>query len=200
MGMEAFWPTDMEREITKCARILWTFSQSRAEPPSATGDPYAAKKTQKVIKKIPPHIIEKAEGLAIFTVWRTGLGFSAASGSGIVIARDSPTSWGPPSGLLVHTIGFGFLAGIDVYDAVLVLRNRKAVDAFTRAKISLGAELAVVAGPVGHGAALDMGVELAPILSYTKSKGVYGGLQLDGTVGKKSCKSFLNFAHVFAFV
>lgn len=68
----------------------------------------------------------------------------------------------------VQTIGFGFLAGIDVYDCVLVLRNRKAVEAFARPKISLGAEVAIAAGPVGNGFVLDAGVELAPVLVYTK--------------------------------
>jgi lipid-binding SYLF domain-containing protein len=91
----------------------------------------------------------------------------------------------------IHTIGFGFLAGMDVYDAVLVLRTRKAVDAFTRPKVlrlpfllrshyqrsffalqqvSLGAELAIAAGPVGGGAMLDTGIEASPVFSYVKSK------------------------------
>lgn len=80
-------------------------------------------------------VIQNAEGLAIFTVFRTGLGWSAASGSGIVISKDSPSTWGPPSGILIHTIGVGFLAGIDVYDAVLVLRTRKAVMSFAKPKV-----------------------------------------------------------------
>jgi lipid-binding SYLF domain-containing protein len=76
-------------------------------------DKYAHKRTQKVPIRIPRKVLEKAEGLAIFTVWRTGLGISAAGGSGIVIARDSPTSWGPPSGILCVFICFlqGFLLG-----------------------------------------------------------------------------------------
>ena len=60
------------------------------------------------------------------------------------------------------------VAGIDVYDAVLVLRTRKAVEAFTRPKVSLGADLAVVAGPVGNGANLDVGMERAPVYAYIK--------------------------------
>jgi hypothetical protein len=75
-------------------------------------DKYAHKRKQKVPVRIPRKVIEKAEGLAIFTVWRTGFGFSAASGSGVVIARDSPTSWGPPSGILLvafFVLGFSGL-------------------------------------------------------------------------------------------
>lgn len=85
-----------------------------------------------------------------------------------------------PSGILVHTIGYGLLAGIDVYDVVLILRNRKAVNAFANPKLSLGAEISVTAGDAGAGAMLDTGIEIAPVLSYVKGKGVYGGIQLDG--------------------
>ncbi|KAF8315716.1 hypothetical protein DL93DRAFT_2078979 [Clavulina sp. PMI_390] len=125
-------------------------------------------------------LIRNAQGLAIFTAFRTGLGFSGAGGSGVVLSRDSEGNWGPPSGLLIHTIGFGFLAGADVYDVVLILRTRKAVKAFSNPKVSLGAEVSVAAGPLGAGAVLDSGIEASPVLSYVKSKGLYGGAQVDG--------------------
>lgn len=103
------------------------------------------------------------------------------------IALISPTinlnvriAWGLPSGILVHTIGYGLLAGIDVYDVVLILRNRKAVNAFTNPKLSLGAEISVAAGETGAGAMVDTGIEIAPVLSFVKGKGIYGGIQLDG--------------------
>lgn len=143
---------------------------------------YDSRKTQKVIRKIPPKVLQKAHGLAIFTVFRTGLGFSGASGSGVVLSRLPDGSWSAPSGLLIHTIGYGFLIGLDIYDVVLVLRNQKAVDAFKQPKISLGGELSVAFGPVGNGAMLESGVEAAPCWSYVKSKGFYAGLQLDGTI------------------
>jgi lipid-binding SYLF domain-containing protein len=90
-----------------------------------------------VYKKIPTHIIQQAEGLAIFTVFRSGVGVGqgAASGSGVVISRDSPTTWGAPSGILIHTLSLGLLAGIDVYDAVLILRTQKAVMSFAKPKV-----------------------------------------------------------------
>lgn len=57
-----------------------------------------------------------------------------------------------------------------------------ALDRQRSAQISVGGELAVVAGPVGNGLALDSGIEAAPVFSYTKSKGLYGGIQLNGNV------------------
>jgi hypothetical protein len=72
---------------------------------------------------------------------------------------------------------------MDIYDTVIVLRTQQAVNAFARPKVSVGAELSVAAGPVGSGGALDMGFkDKSPAWAYTKSKGLYAGLQLDGTV------------------
>ncbi len=98
-----------------------------------------------------------------------------------MLSRLPDGSWSAPSGLLIHTIGYGFLIGLDIYDVVLVLRNQKAVDAFKHPKFSLGGELSVAFGPVGNGAMVESGVEAAPCWSYVKSKGFYAGLQLDGT-------------------
>ncbi|KAN0066306.1 hypothetical protein ACQY0O_000400 [Thecaphora frezii] len=212
LGAESFWPTEMDLECDKAARILRTFTTKGAEvevdvsrtdvlndttaavpPPQqpqvdANGKKiknphkYDHRKTQKVLRRISPQVLSKAQGLAIFTVFRTGFGFSGASGSGVVLSRLPDGSWSAPSGLLIHTIGWGFLIGLDIYDVVLVLRNQKAVDAFTRPKISLGGELSVAAGPVGNGAMLETGIESAPCWSYVKSKGFYAGLQLDGNI------------------
>ncbi|SPO34746.1 related to YSC84 - protein involved in the organization of the actin cytoskeleton [Pseudozyma flocculosa] len=211
-GAESFWPTEMDLECDKAARILRTFATKGAQvevdasqadvltdktaavPPTqqpqvdAKGkkikDPhkYDHKKTQKVLRRISPKVLSQAQGLAIFTVFRTGFGFSGASGSGVVLSRLPDGSWSAPSGLLVHTIGWGFLIGLDIYDVVIVLRSQKAVDAFKNPKISLGAELTVAAGPVGDGAMVETGVDRSASWSYIKSKGFYAGVQLDGTV------------------
>jgi len=180
VGSEAFWPQPMDLEIEKCSRILRTLTTKQLlEKASIEGK---AKTPQKVLVQIPPKLLQNAKGLAIFTVCRTGLGLSAASGRGVVIARNPDGSWGSPSGILIHTIGFGFLAGADIYDVVLILRNQKAVNVFGNPKVSIGAELTVTAGPVGAGAMVDAGYEAAPVLSYVKSRGIYGGIQLDGNI------------------
>ena len=145
-----------------------------------TGDD--KKKTQKVLHNIPKSVMKSAKGVAIFTVFRTGLGLSGASGSGVVVSRKKNGEWGAPSGILIHTLAFGFLIGIDVYDVVLVLRTERAVRAFTKPKISIGGEISVSAGPVGNGLLLDSGIEMSPAWSYTKSKGLFAGVQLDGTI------------------
>ena len=82
---------------------------------------------------------------------RTGLWVSGAGGSGVLIARKEDGTWSPPSGILVHTLGVGFMAGIDIYDCVIVINNRKALETFSKVRVSLGGEISVVAGPVGAG-------------------------------------------------
>ena len=142
------------------------------------------KQKQKVVKKIPSEVIKNAKGLAIFTTMRTGLWVSGAGGSGVLIARKEDGSWSPPSGIMLHTAGLGFLVGVDIYDCVVVINTYEALEAFTKVRCTLGSEISVVAGPVGAGAVLESEVHKrqAPIFTYLKSRGFYAGVQIDGTV------------------
>lgn len=145
-------------------------------------NPDKRKKQQKVIRKIPPKALQQACGVAIFTAFRTGFGWSGAGGSGVVLAKKPDGSWSAPSGILIHTVGWGAVIGLDVYDVVLVIRKPETLQAFTKPKLSVGGELSVAAGPVGNGAVLEAGTDGKPVWSYVKSKGLYVGLQLDGTI------------------
>lgn len=129
-------------------------------------------------------MIQNCVGLAIFSVMRAGLWVSGAGGSGVLIARKEDGSWSPPSGILVHTLGVGFMAGVDIYDCVLVINNREALDAFSKLRVSIGGEVSVVAGPLGAGGVTDLELikNRRPTFSYMKSRGLYGGVQLDGTI------------------
>lgn len=116
-------------------------------------------------------------------MFRTGLHISGAGGSGVLITRQPDGTFGPPSGILLHTLGIGVLIGIDIYDTVLILRTQEAVNAFSHPKLSIGAELSLAAGPLGSGGGADIGLtDRAPAWVYTKSKGFYAGIALDGTV------------------
>jgi lipid-binding SYLF domain-containing protein len=190
-GIESFWPTTTDKELDKTARILRVFTIDGGVPTTQNvPDESGHKKQQRVLQKIPAAVIEQARGIAIFTVFRTGLHWSAASGSGILIARVpqgniggqtlEPGAWSAPSGILVHTLGVGLMIGIDIYDVVLILNTDKAVSAFAHPRVRLGAELAVAVGPVGDGRKID--ATRAMSWSYTKSKGFFAGVQLDGTV------------------
>jgi lipid-binding SYLF domain-containing protein len=115
---------------------------------------------------------------------RSGLSVSTAGGSGVVIARKDDGDWSPPSGIHVQTLGFGFMAGIDIYDCVVVINSHEALKAFSKFRFTLGGEISVVSGPIEVGGLLE--VELSetnkPLWTYMKSRGVYCGLQLDTTI------------------
>lgn len=120
---------------------------------------------------IPSKVINKAVGLAIFTTARAGFHISGSSGSGIVIARLPDGSWSPPSGIQVHSVGAGFVIGIDIYDCVVVINTKEALEAFTKTRMSLGSDLAVVAGPWGAGGSVDFA---APSSDKGKGKAAAG--------------------------
>jgi lipid-binding SYLF domain-containing protein len=133
-----------------------------AESTDRVIDPTKEKPKNRVIVTIPPKVISKAVGLAIFTTLRAGFQVSGATGSGILIARLPDGSWSPPSGIQLHSVGGGFQIGLDIYDCVCVINNREALAAFTNTRVSLGSDLAVVAGPYGAGAAVEFGTSLDP--------------------------------------
>ena len=187
LGSEAFWPTTLDKESDKAARILRSFCKDGfyvEEEQVGTGKDGKPKGKQRVVKKIPTEVIKKAKGLAIFTTMRTGLWISGAGGSGVLVARKADGQWSPPSGIMLHTAGLGFLVGVDIYDCVVVINTEQALEAFTKIRCTLGGEVSAVAGPVGMGGVLETEVHKrqAPVWNYLKSRGFYAGVQIDGTV------------------
>lgn len=185
VGSEAFWPTTLDIESDKAARILKSFCKDgfyEEEDRPATANVPQGK--QKVLKKIPSKVIQNAKGLCIFTTMRTGLWVSGSGGAGILVARKEDGTWSPPSGIMMHTVGVGFLVGVDIYDCVIVINSEKALDAFQSVRCTLGGEISAVAGPAGVGGMLDTEIHKrqSPLFTYIKSRGFYAGLQLDGTI------------------
>ncbi|KAI5296424.1 hypothetical protein KEM52_002836 [Ascosphaera acerosa] len=192
IGSESFWPTTLDKESDKAARILRSFCKdgfyeqvdAEAERHGKLDTDVPAGK-QRVLKTIPPQVIRQAKGLAIFTTMRTGLWISGAGGSGVLVARVPETGeWSPPSGIMLHTAGLGFLIGVDIYDCVIVINDYKALEAFKKVRCTLGGEVSAVAGPVGVGGIVETEVHKrqAPLFTYLKSRGFYAGVQVDGTI------------------
>ncbi|KAH8754587.1 hypothetical protein F5883DRAFT_431273 [Diaporthe sp. PMI_573] len=195
LGCEAWWPTALTEECNKATRILTSFCSMWANFPIPWKHTDSEKKMMTsgsqrpegkptVLVKIPTEVLQRCVGLAIFTTMRSGLWMSGAGGSGVVVARKENGDWSPPSGIHVQTLGFGFMAGIDIYDCVAVINTREALKAFSKFRFTLGGELSAVAGPLGVGGLLEIEVSKAnkPIFTYMKSRGVYCGIQLDTTV------------------
>lgn len=184
VGSEAFWPTTLDKEADKAARILRSFCKDGFYEDEVHKPADGPQQKQRVLKRIPSQVIKDARGLAIFTTMRTGLWVSGAGGCGILVGRKEDGSWSQPAGIMLHTAGLGFLIGVDIYDCVLVLRTQQAVDAFSKWRCTVGGEISAVAGPAGVGGILESEVHKrqAPVFTYLKSRGFYAGAQIDGTV------------------
>jgi lipid-binding SYLF domain-containing protein len=130
---------------------------------------------------IPTAVLRQAQGLAILTVTKVGFIVSGRGGKGIVIARTEK-GWSGPSAIGTGGMGFGFQAGAQVSEVVLVLNTPAAVEAFSQeGNITLGGNLSVTAGPVGRDAEARVGLQ-SVMYSYSRSQGLFGGLSLEGTV------------------
>ncbi|TDZ31924.1 SH3 domain-containing protein [Colletotrichum spinosum] len=205
MGSQSFLPTTMDKECEKAGKILRSFCKEGiasdvppqpvsdhlepgkhaeghgSRPVTPNKDKEKVRKEQKAIVKIPSKVINKAVGLAIFTTARAGFQFSGATGSGILIARLPDGSWGPPSGIQVHSVGAGFMIGVDIFDGVLVINNKEALSAFMGTRVSLGPDVAVVAGPYGAGGNLDVGASFGGKKSDDKQAAEQAASAADAT-------------------
>lgn len=164
-------PSDVETEIQKAANIFSGFT----DPEKNEGG---------INNVIPKEVILQAKGLAIFTVVKAGLIWSGRLGSGLVVARLEDGSWSSPSCINIGGVGVGFQMGADVTDFVIILNTPDAVKAFSRGEnVTLGGNLSVSAGPVGMGGEVAGSVlERAALYSYSKSKGLFAGVSVEGTM------------------
>ena len=132
-------------------------------------------------KGIPLSVMKAARGLAILTVTKAGFLASGRGGKGVVVARLSK-GWSGPSAIGTGGVGFGFQAGVQVTEFVMVLNTPAAVEAFSKqGNVTLGGNLSVAAGPVGRTAEAGVGLQSA-IYSYSISQGFFAGVSLEGTV------------------
>ncbi|CAL1708769.1 unnamed protein product [Somion occarium] len=136
---------------------------------------------------IPRSILENAKGFAIFTIFKAGFLFSARAGSGIVIARLDDGSWSAPSAIGTAGLGVGGQAGAELTDFLVVLNSKSAVRSFMAAgSLTLGGNLSIAVGPLGRNGeamgAVNSGGKMAAMYSYSKTRGLFGGVSIEGSV------------------
>jgi lipid-binding SYLF domain-containing protein len=158
-------------EAEKAAKILESFLANPDHPESA-------------LNAIPKAVLRNARGLAVFQVLKAGFVFSGKAGSGLVIARLPDGSWSAPSCIGTAGVGWGLQIGADVTEFVIVLNSEEAVKAFSMGgNVTIGGNISAAAGPIGTGGAVQASLASpAPMFSYSKSKGLFAGLSLEGTV------------------
>src|SRR6266404_8085897 len=113
-------------------------------------------------------------------VAKAGFIFGGSGGRAVVIAHDAKSGkWVGPAFYTLATASVGFQAGISVSEAVTLVMTEKGLNSLLATSVKLGGDASVAAGPVGAGAKSDV---IADFITFSRAKGVYGGLNLDGTV------------------
>jgi len=124
--------------------------------------------------------IKKAKGVLIYPqVLKAGFILGGSGGTGVLLARDSKTGeWSDPAFYTLGSVSFGLQIGGEAAEVVLLVMSQKGVDSLLTSKFKLGGDTSIALGPVGTGAKSDI---TADFISFAKSKGLYAGLNLDGS-------------------
>ena len=109
---------------------------------------------------------------------KAGFIFGGSGGRAVLVARDGRTWYGPAFYDLA-TASVGFQAGLEVSEALILVMTDKGLNSLMASTFKIGGDASVAAGPVGAGAKSTV---TADLIQFTRAKGVYGGLNLDGTV------------------
>ncbi len=137
-------------------------------------------------ENIPQEILEKAECVIVFpSVLKLAVGFGGSYGRGAMVCRAGEHfsgPWGAPAMFALEGGSFGFQLGGQATDLVLLVMNDRGARSILSSKVKLGADASAAAGPKGRDASADTDASLrAEILSYSRSRGLFAGISLEGS-------------------
>jgi len=135
---------------------------------------------------IPQSLIDKAEcAIVLPGVLKLAIGLGGSYGRGVMTCRGGQNfngAWGAPSMIALEGGSFGLQLGGQATDFVLLVMNTRGAEGILRSKVKLGADAAAAAGPKGRDAAAATDVTMrAEILTYSRSRGLFAGVSLDGS-------------------
>jgi lipid-binding SYLF domain-containing protein len=135
-------------------------------------------------KAVPRAILEKAEGIAVFpSLIKGGIGIGGQRGHGVLSVRDKKTGgWSAPAFLTVTGGSIGAQFGLQSIDLILVVNNQRGLEQLVKNQFKVGADAGVAAGPVGREASAATDIQMrAQILSYSRARGLFAGVTLNGS-------------------
>jgi len=135
-------------------------------------------------ESIPEHLLQEANGIVIIpNLINAGLGIGGKRGKGIAMVKNSDGNWSDPLFVSLTGGSIGFQAGVQSVDLVLVFKNRSTLANIGEREFNLGGDVSVAAGPVGRSTSASTDAKLdAEVYSYSRSKGLFAGISLNGTV------------------
>lgn len=131
---------------------------------------------------IPPALLFRAEAIAVIPgFWNAAWVIGGRHGKGVIMVRKGPKDWSYPSFISMTGGSVGFQIGVQKADIILVFKDKKSAKTIADGKFTLGAGASVVAGPIGRKAEADTDIKFeAEIYSYSKSKGLFAGISVEG--------------------
>ena len=146
-------------------------------------------------KSVPPALLSRAYAVAVIpNVVKAAFGLGARRGKGILVVRQDDNSWSNPAFITLTGGSVGWQVGAQSTDVILVFKTRKGVDGIENGELTLGADASVAAGPVGRSTAISTDIEFqAEVYSYSRSRGLFAGLALEGagvTMDRKANAAF----------
>ena len=135
-------------------------------------------------KRVPSDLMKSAHAIAVIPdVIKAGFVIGGRHGVGLISVKGANGTWSNPSYVSMSGGSIGFQIGVQSTDAILVFRTQRGVDSIVHGKFTLGADASVAAGPVGRDAHAATDAQLkAEIYSYSRSRGLFAGVALDGSV------------------
>ena len=133
-------------------------------------------------KGIPGDLLDKSACIAIVPgLKKGGLGLGGKYGKGLIMCRKANRNWTAPSFITIEGGSVGFQIGFTQIDVVMLFMNKNGVDKLIGDKFTIGADASAAAGPVGRQTAAQTNIRLdAEILTYSRAKGLFAGVSLDG--------------------
>ena len=129
---------------------------------------------------VPAEILSKAEGMIIMRTYKAGFIVGVAGGHGVALVKNKTTGkWGPVGFVKSGEGSFGFQAGGQRSDMVLLLMNSDGVKVLTNPNFKIGADVSATVGPKSGGGQANFETDKTPVLVYSDTKGAYGGASLE---------------------
>jgi lipid-binding SYLF domain-containing protein len=131
----------------------------------------------------PDWLLARAYGIAVIpNVIKVGFVAGGRHGQGLLVVRDQTGRWSNPAFVALTGGSFGWQAGVQSTDIILVFTTRASVDGISDGKVTLGADASVAAGPVGRQASGGTDINFrAEVYSYSRTRGLFAGLAVDGS-------------------
>jgi lipid-binding SYLF domain-containing protein len=133
---------------------------------------------------IPEGLLKKAYGIAVIPhVVKGALGVGGRYGKGLIAQRNDDGGWGTPLFIEIAGGSFGLQIGVEATDVIMVFTNSEGIKPLLKGKLKVGADASATAGPVGRKAEVGTDILLkSAIYSYSRAKGLFAGVALDGAV------------------